>query len=102
MKLKDLILIALLCANITLAAVVVTVYVAKAEPQAMAATATHAGDYVMVTGGVTGNHEGVLIIDVVAKQANLYIPKIAAGQGGVAWTLTSSRSLTADFGAGGR
>jgi hypothetical protein len=102
MKTKDLILIALVCANITLAAVAVTVYVGKAESSAVAATSSRSGDYVMVSGAVSQAREGILVIDVVAKRANLYLPKAAAGVGGAGvWELSSTRNLAQDF-AGGR
>ena len=99
MKTKDLILIALVCANVTLAAVALALYVGKAEPSAVAATGSRAGDYVMVSGPVSSTREGVLVIDVVAKRANLYMPKSAAGvSAGSQWERTSSRNLASDFG----
>ena len=39
-----------------------------------------------------------MVIDVVAKRANIYTPKAAAGLG-AAWDLTASRSLATDFAA---
>jgi hypothetical protein len=103
MKTKDLILIALVCANITLAAVAVTIHVGRAESAAIAATGSRSGDYVMVSGPVSSSREGILVIDVVAKRANFYVPKSAAGvSAGGAWDLTSSRSLTQDFAGGPR
>jgi hypothetical protein len=101
MKTKDLILIALVCANITLAAVAVTVYVGKAEPSAVAANSSRAGDYVMVSGPVSTAREAILVIDVVAKRANLYVPKAAAAGAIGVWELASTRNLAQDF-AGGR
>jgi hypothetical protein len=95
MKFKELLLIALVCANVTLGAVALTLYISKAniEPAAMATSDTRAGDYVMVTGPFMSGREGVLVIDVVAKRANLYTPKAANGP----WLLTSTRDLAADF-----
>jgi hypothetical protein len=101
MKTKDLILIALVCANITLGAVALVIHVGKAESAAVAATSSRAGDYVMVSGPISSTREGVLVIDVVAKRANLYVPKAAAGaSAGSAWELTSSRNLAQDFAGG--
>ena len=97
MKTKDLILIALVCANITLAAVAVTIHVGRAESAAIAATGSRSGDYVMVSGPMSVSREGILVIDVVAKRANLYVLKSAG-----VWDLTSSRSLTQDFAGGAR
>jgi hypothetical protein len=100
MKTKDLILIALVCANVTLAAVALALYVGKAEPSAVAATESRSGDYIMVTGPVSSTREGVLVIDVIAKRANLYMPKSAAGvSAGSQWERTSSRNLASDFAA---
>lgn len=92
MKTKDLILIALVCANITLAALAVAIHVGKADSAAIAATSSRAGDYVMVSGPIAGGYEGLLVIDVVAKQANFYVPKAGSG-----WEKTSYRNLTQDF-----
>jgi hypothetical protein len=101
MKTKDLILIALVCANITLAAVALAIHVGKAESAAIAATASRSGDYVMVSGPVSASREGILVIDVVAKRANLYMPKAAAGvSGGGVWDLVSTRNLAQDFAGG--
>lgn len=97
MKAKDLILIALVCANVTLAAVALSLYVGKAEPTAVAATSSRAGDYVMVTGAIANGREALLVVDVVARRANLYVPRAGAGPAGVKWDLTSSRSLAQDF-----
>jgi hypothetical protein len=102
MKLKDLILIGLVCANITLAAVAVTIHVGRAESAAIAANTSRSGDYVMVSGPMMTAREGILVIDIVAKRANLYMPKAAAGATATGvWELTSSRNLAQDF-AGGR
>jgi hypothetical protein len=101
MKTKDLILIALVCANVTLAAVAVVIHVGKAESAAVAATSSRSGDYVMVSGPVSSSREGILVIDVVARRANLYVPKAAAGvSAGTSWELTSSRNLAQDFAGG--
>lgn len=103
MKTKDLLLIALVCANITLGAVALVIHVGKAESAAVAATSSRSGDYVMVSGPISGTREGVLVIDVVAKRANFYVPKSAAGVApGGAWDLTSSRNLAQDFAGGAR
>jgi hypothetical protein len=99
MKTKDLILVALVCANVTLAAMAFALYVGKAESSAVAGVATRSGDYVLVTGNVANSREALLVIDVVAKRANLYVPKAGLGAGGQAWELTSSRNLAQDFGA---
>jgi hypothetical protein len=100
MKTKDLILIALVCANVTLAAVALVLYVGRSEPAAVAATDMRAGDYLMVTGAVSSSREGLLVIDVVAKQANLYVPKPGVGVAGHTWERTSTRNLALDFGGG--
>jgi len=100
MKAKDLILIALVCANVTLAAVGLTLHLAKSEPAAMAATTSRAGDYIMVSSPVTSTREALLVIDVVAKRANLYVPRAGMGVAGTQWDLTSTRSLATDFSAG--
>jgi len=101
MKAKDLILIALICVNATLAAVVVTSWLAQAEPRAVAYSETRAGDYIMVSGPITASREALLVIDVVAKRANLYIPQAATTTAGTTWELTSSRNLAVDFAAAG-
>ncbi len=97
MKTKDLILIALVCANITLAAVALSLYAGKSEPAAVAATSSRAGDYVMVTGPITAGREGLLVIDVVARRANFYVPKPGVGAAGNKWEATTTRSLAQDF-----
>jgi hypothetical protein len=101
MKAKDLLLVALVCANVTLASVALAIYVGKAEPSAVAATTSRAGDYIMVTGALSTSRDALLIIDVVAKRANLYVPKAGVtvpGQPGVgSWEWTSSRNLASDF-----
>ena len=102
MKTKDIILIALICANAALAATALALYVGKAEPSALAAsTSSRAGDYVMVTGPISNARDGLLVIDVVAKRANFYAPK-AGAVGSRAWELTTPIDLAADFRAGGR
>ncbi|HUU93538.1 MAG TPA: hypothetical protein VM238_20290 [Phycisphaerae bacterium] len=97
MKAKDLILIALLCVNVTLASVALALYVGRSEPAAVASTSTRAGDYIMVTGALDNNREGLLIIDIVAKRANLYIPEAGAGAAGQQFKLASTRNLATDF-----
>ncbi len=97
MKTKDLILIALVCANVTLAAVALALYVGRSEPAAMASTSTRAGDYLLVTGKVDTHREALLVIDIVAKRANLYVPEAGTTSAGTQFKLTSSRSLATDF-----
>ena len=81
------------------------IYVGKAESTAVAANTSRAGDYLMVTGALSNSRDALLVIDVVAKRANLYTPKAGVaipGQPGVGgWELTSSRNLATDFSAGG-
>jgi len=100
MKAKDLILIALICANAALATVAATSWFARAEPRAVAFSETRAGDYIMVSGPVTPSREALLVIDVVAKRANLYLPKAAITKTGTVWELTSRRNLATDFAGG--
>jgi hypothetical protein len=102
MKAKDLILIALVCANVTLAAVGLTLLLARSEPAATAAMSTRGGDYVMITTPVNSNREALMVIDVVAKRANLYVPRAGAGVAGTQWDMTASRSLAGDFAAGAK
>jgi hypothetical protein len=97
MKTKDLILVALVCANVTLAAMALALYIGKAEPSAVAGVASRSGDYVMVTGNVANGRETLLVIDVVAKRAILYTPKPGVGVGGHTWEQSSSRNLAQDF-----
>ena len=100
MKTKDLILIALVCANITLGAVALVVHVGKAESAAVAATTSRSGDYVIVTGPLNSNREGVFVVDVVAKRANLYMPKAAGAAAPAAtatWELAYQCNLAEDF-----
>ncbi len=97
MKAKDLILIALVCANVTLAAVALALYVGRSEPAAMANMSTRAGDYVLATGRVDTHREALLVIDVVAKRANLYVPEAGTTTAGTQFKLTGSRSLATDF-----
>jgi len=97
MNAKDLILIALICVNVTLASVGMVLYVGNAEPAAQAATSNRSGDYIMVTGPIAGGREAVLIVDVVAQRANLYVPKAGATAAGQAFELKSSRNLATDF-----
>jgi len=97
MTTKDIILIALVCVNVSLASTALVLYVADAEPVAQAAMSNRAGDYIMVTGPVTTGREALLIVDVVAKRANLYVPAAGATAKGVEFELKSSRNLAADF-----
>lgn len=97
MKAKDLILMALICVNVTLASVTLALTVGRSEPAAVANTSTRAGDYIMVTGPIDNNREALLIIDVVAKRANLYIPEAGAGAAGQQFKLASTRNLATDF-----
>jgi hypothetical protein len=99
MKAKDLILIALVCANVTLAAVALAVYVGRAEPAAMAVDSDRHGDFIMATGPISSGREAVLVIDVVAKRANLYVPKAGAASNSK-FELKSSRNLAVDFAPG--
>jgi uncharacterized membrane protein len=101
MKAKDLILIALICVNITLAAVAGTWYVAKSEPAALAGSESRAGDYLMVAGAISDSREVLLVIDVVAQRANLYVPAAGAVAAGTPWELKDVRNLATDF-SGGR
>ncbi len=102
MKLKDLILIALVCVNATLAALAVGMWMGKAETAAYAATSeSRVGDYIMISGPVTSSRDALLIIDVVAKRVNLYMAKAASGGVGGRWELADSRILPNDFGVGG-
>ena len=101
MKLKDLILMALVCVNVMLAAMAVGFHFSKAESTAYAMSESRAGDYVMVTGALQGNRDALMVIDVVAQRANLYIAKAAVGASGASrWDLADSRNLLADFAAG--
>jgi len=100
MKTKDLILVALVCVNATLAALALGFYLGRAEPSALAATESRAGDYVMASGPISTSREAILIVDTVAKRANLYAPKAGTTAAGVAWELVDSRNLAADFAGG--
>lgn len=101
MKTKDLILVALVCVNATLAALALGLYLGRAEPAAFAATASRAGDYVMASGPISTSREAILIVDTVAKRANLYVPRVGTTAAGSGWELQDSRNLAVDF-AGGR
>ena len=101
MKTKDLILVALVCVNATLAALALGFYLGRAEPSALAATESRAGDYVMASGPISTTREALLIVDTVAKRANLYVPKVTTTPVGAGWELQDSRNLVADFAAGG-
>jgi len=98
MKTSDLILIALICANICLGTMAFALYVGDSEPAAAAANAMRYGDYLMVTGPISDSREAILIIDVVARRANLYVPKAGTTTGGQEFELKDSRNLAADFG----
>jgi hypothetical protein len=99
MKLKDLILIGLVCVNVVLAALAVGFYAGKVEPTAYATSESRAGDYIMVTGPIARDRDALLVIDVVAQRANLYIPKAAVGPSTAGrWDKADSRSLKDDFG----
>jgi hypothetical protein len=99
MKAKDLILISLVCANIALGTVALVLYASHAESQAIAGmTTSRAGDYVMATASISPSSDTLMVIDVMAKRANLYVPVNVPGVGpGGSWELKSSRSLAQDF-----
>lgn len=102
MKAKDLILIALVCVNATLAALAIGMWMGKAETAAYADNSeSRVGDYIMISGPVTSSRDALLIIDVVAKRVNLYMAKAASGGVGGRWELADSRTLPNDFGVGG-
>ena len=100
MKTKDLILIALVCVNATLAALALGLYLGKAEPSALAAAESRAGDYAMASGPISSSREAILIVDTVAKRANLYAPKAGTTAAGTSWELQDSRNLAVDFAGG--
>jgi len=100
MKTKDLILVALVCVNAMLAALALGFYLGRAEPSAFAATESRAGDYVMASGPISTSREAILIVDTVAKRANLYAPKAGTTTGGTSWELQDLRNLAADFAGG--
>lgn len=102
MQTKDILLIALVCVNVSLVSTALTLYVADAEPVAQAAMTNRAGDYIMVTGPVAQGREAVLIVDIVAQRANLYVPAAGATAQGVEFELKSTRNLAADFKSAGR
>ena len=101
MKTKDLLLVTLVCVNVALAALAVGLYVGGAENAALAGDASRAGDYVMVSGPISGSREAVLIIDCIAKRANLYVAKAGTTAAGTEWEPVDSHNLAADF-SGGR
>jgi len=101
MKTKDILLIALICVNVSLASTALALFVADAEPVVRASTTNRFGDYVIATGPVANGREAVLIIDVVAQRANLYVPAAGARGQGVPFELKSSRNLAIDFKSGG-
>jgi len=96
MKAKDLILVALVCVNATLATIAGAQWLSRAEPAAFARSEMRAGDYILTSGAISATRDALLIIDVPAKRANLYVPKAGAA-GGTAWEMTSTRNLAADF-----
>jgi len=98
MKATDILIIALICVNVSLASVAAILYVGGAEPAATAATSMRFGDYLMVTGPITTGREAVLIVDVAAQRANLYVPTAGKGAGGHTFEFKSTRDLAADFG----
>ena len=100
MKTKDLILVALVCVNATLAALALGLYLGRAEPAALAAAESRAGDYVMASGPISSSREAILIVDTVAKRANLYAPKAGTTAAGTSWELQDSRNLAVDFAGG--
>ncbi len=101
MKTKDLILVALVCVNATLAALALGLYLGRAEPAAFAATASRAGDYVMASGPISTSREAILIVAPVPKRANLYGPRGGARAAGSGGELQDSRNLAVDFAVDG-
>jgi len=100
MKIKDLLLIALVCVNVTLGSLAVALWAGSPESVAYAGNSeSRAGDYIMVSGPVTSSRDAILVIDVISKRANLYVAKAASG-GNDRWERADSRSLTSDFGGG--
>jgi hypothetical protein len=87
---------------VTLASVAAAVWISRSEQTAVAQTVTRAGDYIMVTGPVSTSREAILVIDIVNKRANLYVPKAGAGAAGTQFELKGTRNLALDFAAGGR
>ena len=52
----------------------------------------------MATASFTASTDSVLVIDIPAKRANLYVPVIVPGAApGGSWELKSTRNLAADF-----
>jgi len=100
MKTKDLILVALVCVNVTLATLALGLYLGRAESSALAAAESRAGDYVMASGPISSSREAILIVDTVAKRANLYAPKVGTTPAGPGWELLDTRNLAADFAGG--
>lgn len=100
MKAKDLILIALVCANVTLASVALAVHLGRAEPAAMAMATDRSGDFVMASGPISTGRDALFVIDVVAKRANLYVPKAGAA-GATKFEIKSTRDLGRDFNPAG-
>jgi len=102
MKTKDIVVVALICANVALAALAAGLYLGQAETAAMAQSNSRGGDYLIASGPVSSARDAVLVIDTVASQANLYVPKAGAGATGAQWELVDSRNLATDFGRGAR
>ena len=83
--------------NATLATLALGFYLGGAESSALAATGSRAGDYVMASGSISTSREAILVVDTVAKRANLYAPKIGTTSAGSRWELLDSRNLAKDF-----
>ncbi len=98
MHTKDILLIALLCVNVSLAAIAGALLAVDGQQQAHAAVQSRAGDYIMVTGNVTSSREALLVIDQIARRANVYVPEAGTGAGGIRWQLAATRPLDTDFG----
>lgn len=95
MKVQDLVLVALICACTVLGAMLVAIELGKSTPAAYAQTIDRAGDYIIASGQLDRNTQGVFVIDSVAKRANYYLWDAARK----AFVLKHSRNLVKDFGA---
>ncbi|MDP6380263.1 MAG: hypothetical protein QF662_02860 [Phycisphaerae bacterium] len=74
MKAQDFILVALICASATLAGLLIATQVGTlTPPKAHAQTTDRSGDYIITTGLINVNTEGVLIIDTVSQRAIFYL-----------------------------
>ena len=102
MKTKDIVVVALVCANMVLAALAAGLYLGQAETAAIAQSNSRGGDYLMASGPVSGARDGLFVIDTVSAQANLYVPKAGAGAAGARWELVDVRNLATDFDRGDR